>query len=443
MLRRTFLQAAALGTRCVLAAAPARKPNLLLVVTDQWRGQALPGAGSDLQAPALGRLIAEGIGFSRCYTACPQSGPARAALLSGRFPHACGVPENNIQLPLDQPTLSVALQEAGYRTAYIGKWELDGAEDPGFVPPGPRRRGFDYWAAFNRGDRYYQSRYFRDRPEPILGQGYEPDYQTDFAIDFIKQNRQNAFFLFLSWGPPHPPRNPPDRVAGLYEAAKISVRGNVPEELVSRVQAEYAAYYAICSALDENLGRLLNVLDSENLRDDTIVVFTSTSGAMLGSQGLEDAGAPFEESLRIPLLLRYPRIGKAGTVREDLMVSSVNLAPTLLSLCGLAVPGAMQGSNLAPGFAGQEAVFAEGKLRTAEEWRAVVRGLDKLVVNREMEPTYLYNLGQDPLELENLAHNLTHNADQQRTKDELTALLKKWMQLTQFRMDASGLKKRS
>ena len=441
MLRRTFLQTAAVGAGW-LTAAPERKPNLVLVVSDQWRGQELPGDGSYLRAPALRRLMEEGVSFSRAYTACPQSGPARAALLSGRFPHACGVPENNIQLPLDQPTLSLALQQAGYKTAFIGKWELDGSGDPGFVPPGPRRRGFDYWAAYNRGDRYYQSRYFRDRPEPILAKGFEPDYQTDLAVDFIKQNRENAFFLFLSWGPPHPPRIPPDRVAGLYEPSKLNLRGNVPEELTSRVQDEYAMYYAVCSALDENLDRLLDALDRENLRDDTIVVFTSTSGSMLGSQGLEDTGVAFEEALRIPLVLRYPRLGKAGIVREDLLVSIVDLAPTLLSLCGLALPGEMQGRNLAPGFAGQEAMFAEGKLRTAEEWRAVVRGLDKLVVNREMEATYLYNLGQDPLELENLVPNLSRNG-QQRTKDELTALLRKWMQLTQFRMDASGLKKRS
>jgi len=438
LLRRTFLQAAALAPG-FLAGASERKPNLLLVLTDQWRGQASPGAGSDLHAPALGRLMDEGITFPRCYTACPQSGPARAALLSGRFPHANGVTEDNIPMPLDQPSLSAALAEAGYRTGYIGKWELDGAADPGFVPPGPRRRGFEDWAAFNRGNRFYDSRYFRDRAEPILAKGFEPDYQTDLAIDFIQRNRRSPFFLFLSWGPPHPPRNPPERTADLYTPAKLTVRENVPEELLARAQTEYAAYYALCTALDENLNRLLNALDSENLRDDTIVVFTSTSGAMLGSHGLEDQSFPYEEILRVPLLLRYPRLGKAGIVRDDVMISIVDLAPTLLSLCGLPSPTEMQGSNLAPGFAGQEAVFAEGQLRTADEWRGVVRGLDKLVVNREMEATYLFNLGQDPLELENLAHA----GGQERKRDELTALLRKWMRQTQFQTDASGLKKRS
>lgn len=342
-------------------------------------------------------------------------------------------------MPLEQATLSMAFQEAaaGYRTGYIGKWGLDGADDPGFVPPGPRRRGFDYWAAFNRGNRFYSSRYFRDRAEPILATGFEPDYQTDLAIDFIQlsqQNRQNPFFLVLSWGPPHPPRNPPERTADLYPPKRLTVRGNVPEELESLAQIEYAAYYAVCTALDQCLGRLLDALDGANLRDDTIVVFTSTSGAMLASHGLEDTGLPYEECLRVPLILRYPRLGKAGTVRDDLLVSNVDVAPTLLSMCGLMLPAEVQGMNLAPGFTGQEAVFSETK-----EWRAVVRGLDKLVVNRELEATDLYNLGQDPLEQENLAHSPPH----QRKKDELTALLREWMRRTQFKMDASGLKKRT
>ena len=432
------MQAAALGPG-FLATASERRPNVLFVLTDQWRGQSFPGVSSDLQAPALRRLAEEGITFTRGYTACPQSGPARAALLSGRFPHACGVPDNDIRLPLDQPSLSSALQQAGYRTGFIGKWGLDGAEDPGFVPPGPRRRGFDYWAAFNRGNRYYESRYFGDRAEPILIRGFEPDYQTDLAIEFIQESRQNPFLLFLSWGPPHPPWNPPERTADLYAPSKLNLRGNVPEELESRARDEYAAYYSMCSALDENLGRLLSAVDTNNLRDNTIVVFTSTSGTMLGSHGLEDTGFPYEESLRIPLLVRYPRLGKAGVIRDDVLVSSVDLAPTLLSLCGLTAPNETQGTNLAPGLAGQEAVFAEGRLRTAEEWRAVIRGLDKLVVNRETNATYLFNLGQDPLELVNLASISGH----ERKKDELAALLKEWMRRTNFQMDASGLKKRS
>src|SRR5580704_6507423 len=227
----------------------------------------MPGGNSDLRAPSLSRLAEEGIVFPRCYTACPQSSPARAALLTGRYPHAAGVFEDNIPMPLEQATLSTAFLEAaaGYRTGYIGKWGLDGVDDPGFVPPGPRRRGFEYWAAFNRGNRFYQSRYFRDRAEPILATGFEPDYQTDLAIDFIKQNRRNPFFLVLSWGPPHPPRNPPERTADLYTPAKLTVRENVPEELASLAQSEYAAYYAVCTALDQCLGRLLDALGSVNL----------------------------------------------------------------------------------------------------------------------------------------------------------------------------------
>ena len=424
--------------------AASRQPNVLFIVADQWRAQALPTAGNrDLHAPNLERLAREGMQFNRAYAAYPLCTPSRAALITGCFPHACGVPRDDVQLTLGQPTLSGQLKEAGYRTGYIGEWRLDGKESPGYVPPGPRRRGFDYWAAFNRGNRFFDSVYFRDRPEPIRAAGYTPDYQTGLAVEFIEQNKQNLFFLFLSWGPPHPPRNPPARTAKLYMPDQLQLRGNVPTEIEARVRNEYADYYAICTALDEDLGRLLNALDKHDLAADTIVVFTSDHGDMLGSQGLEDKNLPYEESARIPLLIRYPGHLKPGIQRDDLMISNVDLMPTVLSLCGASVPGDVQGRNLVAAMmrtegGGQESVLCEGKLGSAEEWRMVVRGLDKLVVDTRLDVTHLFNLGQDPLETDNLARDPALELK----RDELKALLKEWMRRTEDRMDASGLKKR-
>jgi arylsulfatase A-like enzyme len=165
---------------------------------------------------------------------------------------------------------------------------------------------------------------------------------------------------------------------------------------------------------------------------------------MLGSQGLEDANVPFEESVRVPLLIRYPRELKAGVQREDILVSNVDLMPTLLSLCGVPVPRDVQGKDLS--FAlmhgqagGQESVFAEGKLGAPDEWRMLVRGLDKLVVDSNLEVTHLFNLGQDPFELENLAREIS----QELKRNELKALLNDWMRRTGDRVDTSGLKKRT
>ena len=169
--RRTLLGVAA--TTGVQAQRP-RKPNLLFVVADAWRGVALPSAGDpNLRAPNLARLGREGADCRRTYTSYPVCCPSRAAMLTGKFPHAAGVTRNHALLPLAQPTMSAALKQAGYRTGYIGKWHLDGEENPGFVPP-QRRRGFDYWAAYNVQHQHFGSVYFRDTPVPIPTPGSSP-----------------------------------------------------------------------------------------------------------------------------------------------------------------------------------------------------------------------------------------------------------------------------
>ena len=191
--RRQFLSAA--------AAAPAlpRKPNVLFILADQWRAQTLPSAGDpDLIAPNLARLAREGVTFTRTYVSNPVSTPSRAALMTGRFPHACRMPHNDLLLPIEEKCIAQQLKQAGYSTGYIGKWHLDGEARPGFVPPGPHRRGFDYWAAFNRGHFYYNSTYYLDEDKPIRREGFEPDYQTDLAVDFIEKHKAGPFCLYVS-----------------------------------------------------------------------------------------------------------------------------------------------------------------------------------------------------------------------------------------------------
>ena len=402
--------------------APHRKPNVLLLLADQWRAQTLPGTAPGLRAPNLARLAAEGLQFNRCYATFPLCAPSRASILTGLYPHVCGVTSDTSPLPPDQPSLARELKAAGYRTGYIGEWHLDGPASPGFVPPGPRRHGFDYWAAFNRGNRYTDSIYFRDRPEPIHVSGFEPDDQTALAIEFLKQNRTAPFFLYVSWGPPHPPR------AVKLENPDVRLRANVPEELEDRARDGYASYYALCAAIDANLGRLLTALDDLRLAADTIVVFTSDHGDMLTSHGLEDKNVPYEESARVPLLLRYPPHIAPGSI-DDHVTSNVTLMPRILTLCGEEVE--KRGER-------PESVYVQGKLGEKDEWRMLVRGLDKLVIDREFNVTAQYNLGSDPYELENLATDPAHEL----RRDELKAVLKDAMRRAGDKMDTSGLKRR-
>jgi arylsulfatase A-like enzyme len=433
--RREFLKSAGAlaGARIASSAAPARKPNILFILPGGWRAQHLD---DDLRLPNLEALAKQGTQFERLYSCYPLAAPARAALVTGRFPSVCGVPRDGVRLPIDQPSIADQLRRAGYRTGYIGEWLLDGVEEPGFVPPGPRRHGFEYWAAFNRGHRYFDSIYFHDTLQPIRPTGFEPDYQTDLAIDFIKQSGSKPFYLFLAWGPPHPPLKPvPDRFAQLYDPREIRLRANVPPEQEVSARDNYAHYYVLCSILDHNLGRLVGALGDQHLAENTIVVLTSDSGDMLSSHGLEADNQPFEEAVRVPLIIRYPATGTAGS-KNDALVSTVDLMPTLLRFCGVDIPEGVQGLDVS---AHRESVYSSGKLGEPEEWRMVVRGLDKLVVDRELSVTHLYNLGQDPFEMENLARDVS----QDLKRDELKALLKDWMRRSGDGMDPSGLKKRA
>ncbi|MCP5115395.1 MAG: sulfatase-like hydrolase/transferase, partial [bacterium] len=169
--RRDFLRHTAAGAATLSGRARAqgsRRPNILLLIADQWRGQALESADDpNLLVPNLTRLASEGLQLARTYTANPAGSPSRAAILTGKLPHMCDVTRDNVRLPVEQTTIAEVLSGAGYTTGYIGKWHLDGPDDPGFVPPGGRRQGFEHWAAFNRGHRYFNGSYFRDEERPV------------------------------------------------------------------------------------------------------------------------------------------------------------------------------------------------------------------------------------------------------------------------------------
>ena len=410
--RREFLKTAAfLATGRAAWPAPARKPNVLFLLASQLRAPALEMEGeSGLRTPNLDLLAKQGTRSDRLYASCPVASPSRAALITGRYPFASGVTRDAVRLPVDQPSIAEQLKSAGYETGFIGQWLLDGFQERDGVPPGPRRHGFHYWAA---------------------SAGPEPDNQTGLAIDFLKRNRQNPFYLFLSWGPV--PRTK------LNGSPSVHLRANVPP---GYNPAHLASYYAMCSSLNDNLGRLMRALDEQHLAEDTIVVFTSDYGDMLGSHGLEGGNVAFEESVRVPLVVRYPRQTEAGR-RHEFPLSNVDLVPSLLGLCGLPSPDGTQGQDLSALLtSGQgphpESVYCLGKLGAAAEWRMVVRALDKLVVDRDLNITHLYNLGTDPYEIK----NLSQDAAQELKRDALKALLKDWMRRTADRTDPSGLKKR-
>jgi len=442
MTRRRFLETLLASTGGLGVARAARRlPNIVFMIAGGWRGPTWPGVDEELEAPNLARLTAEGAWFTRAYTANPEPGPGRAAILTGLYPHACGVFTDGDRISEDAATLAEILAEVGYESGFVGHWRLDGRAVPGYVPPGPRRHGFTYWAAANRVRRYYDAPYFLDSPEPRTASGFEPEFQARLAAKFMEKQRQNPFFLCLAWGPPAGPRLAPPRFRELYRERRFSLRLNVPAESAPAVQQALAEYYAMCSALDACVGLVLDSLEESGAGGDTIVVFTSDSGDMLGSHGLQGARIFYEEAVRVPLVIRYPAAIAAGAVHH-LPVSTTDIVPTVLYLAGFRMSG-LPGRNLAGVIEGgevkgPESVYCQGRLGSRSEWRMVVRGFDKVVADREMRITHLYNLSRDPYEMENLAGEKPFR----RTRDEMRAILRDWMRRAADKILPSGLKVR-
>jgi arylsulfatase A-like enzyme len=222
--------------------------------------------------------------------------------------------------------------------------------------------------------------------------------------------------------------------AGGPAPGPVHLRGNVPSAKVPSERGEVANFYGGCKNIDSALGEILGALDKLNLAQDTVIAFTSDCGQQLGSHGLDGGEVPFEESVRIPLAIRYPR--KLQPEARDL-ASQVDIMPTLLALCGMEIPEGAQGQDLF-GKTPSEVVFAEGKFGEADEWRMLVRGYDKIVATPKGEVIHLFNLAEDPYELTDLARD----AAQKLKLASLKAQLQVEMKRLGDGMDPSGLRKR-
>jgi len=402
------------------------------------RAQALGVMGNqDVRTPHLDRLASEGVLFENTLANSPVCSPARAVMLTGKYAHRNGMIANDLRLREEEITLAELFQQAGYATGFIGKWHLDGGPRlPGFVPPGPRRQGFQFWAANECSHRHFDNTYFRDTDQPLKMDRFEPEVWTDLAIEFLQARAKDArpFFLMIGMGPPHDPYGAPEKYMKLYDPAKLAMRPNWKSAPNVPGPKQIAAYYAAITAIDEQVGRLLEELNRLGLAEDTIVWFTSDHGDMLGSHGLPLKRKPFEESIRVPGILRYPRRIR-GPRREPALFSHVDFAPTFLSLCGLRAPSFMQGRDLSGIALGKEkrgpdsvyfqifGPYAPGRVPAG--WRGV-RTQRYMYARFRERPWVLFDLASDPFELKNLAED--PGAGQ--ILAEMEARLKEWMRRT-------------
>ena len=404
--------------------------NIVFVFSDQHRACTTSIEGADVRTPHLERMAAEGVVCRNAISNIPVCTPWRAAFLTGQYPLTNGIFLNDLTLRTDRPTLGTCLRDAGYRTGYIGKWHLDGNRRAAFTPPGPRRQGWDYWAVLNCTHRYSDSRYYlNDDDTPRTWEGYDAIAQTDLALDFIRDSvaEDQPFALVLSWGPPHNPYGDvPDEYLAEYPSDDIEVRPNCPDP----DRQDLSGYYAHVTALDEQLGRIQDSLEQEGLMDDTIFVYTSDHGDMVGSQGEQRKQKPWDESVRVPFVIRFPGQVQGGTSLSK-PINVVDLMPTLLGLCGIPIPETVEGRNLGPLLRGEEpdgdgaaltmciTPFAE---YTGLPWRGV-RTSRYTYARRLDGPWLLYDNDSDPHQMNNLIDDVAHRSLRDALEDQLQQLL--------------------
>jgi len=404
-------------------------PNIVFVFADQMRAHTTGFSGSQVRSPYMDRMASEGVVFETAVANVPVCTPWRAAFLSGQYPLSTGMFMNDVRMPTNIPTFGTALRDAGYDTAYIGKWHLDGPERSGFTPPGPRRQGFDFWAVGNCTHNYHESIYYRDTPEPLYWDGYDAEGQTTVALDYIRSHgKDNPFALVLSWGPPHNPyRMLPERYLNMYSPEDIDVRPNCPEPDFG----DLTGYYAHVTALDDQLARIGGTLEHEGLLDNTIFVFTSDHGDMLGSQGRQRKQHPWDESVMVPFVMRCPvQVSPGHRITSPFNV--VDILPTLLSLAGVPIPGTAQGRDHAPAvrgepFEGNDAAYTMSIAPFAEYRGQPWRGLrtERYTYARNLDgPWLLYDNQEDPYQL----NNLTGRSDGGGLQQEMDFLLQGLMQ---------------
>jgi arylsulfatase A-like enzyme len=419
------------------------QPNVVFIFSDQHRAQAAGYAGDpNAQTPVMDRLAASSLNFTTAVSAAPVCCPYRACLLTGQYPLTHGVFVNDVNLAHRSVTLADAFAGAGYATAYIGKWHLDGHGRSSFIPP-ERHLGFDFWRVLECSHNYNESYYYADGdPAVQLWPGYDAEGQTRAAQAYIREHSTRAlekpFLLVLSWGPPHNPyQTAPQQFKDRYHPRGIALRPNVPETHAGTAREQLAGYYAHISALDQYLGEIQQTIVEAGISEDTIFVYTSDHGDMLWSQGEQRKQRPWDESILVPFLLSYPALfGNAGQ-NIPIPFNSPDIMPTLLGLCGIAVPPSVEGHNYAPYLRGETGAYNEGALieciHTFGEWvpqtsasAREYRGLRTqryTYVRDRGGPWLLYDNQQDPFQLHNRCGDAQYANEQARLDGLLLHML--------------------
>lgn len=453
-----------------------RQPNILFIMSDDHAAHAISAYGSQVnETPQIDRIANEGARFDNCFCTNSICAPSRAVILSGVHSHLNGVLTLADRFDGAQDTFPKRLQETGYQTAIFGKWHLGHGEE---ADP----TGFDRWAVLPGQGLYHDPAFFV-MGERVQLEGYATDLITDYALDWLRgRDRKRPFMAMVHHKAPHRPWEPDDKHQHLYEdidiplpptfdddytnrsnAAKnakmriesdlypVDLKEDVPEGLTPaeekrwKYQRYIKDYLRCVASIDDNVGRILDYLDEQGLTDDTVVIYTSDQGFFLGDHGWYDKRFMYEESLRMPFLIRYPREIPAGSVIEA-MVTNLDFAPTFLDYAGLEATERMQGRSCRDIAAGEPAPEDWPTAMYYRYWMHLahhnvpahygIRTLDhKLIyyygealgttesIDEPTEPEWeLFDLKADPMELRSVYGDPAYAEVQQALKDELYRL---------------------
>lgn len=430
---------------CSLTAAgqPPVRPNIVFILVDDLRWDELGIAGHPyIRTPNIDRVGKEGALFRNAFMTTPLCSPSRASFLTGQYAHTHGITDNVDRSAASHRlvTFPRLLQQSGYATAFIGKWHMGNDDTP--------RPGFERWVSF-KGQGTYLNPEINEDGQTVKPAGYITDILTGYAVEFIKRRHAKPFLVYLAHKAIHPEVTqhndgsvkladserfiPAARHQNLYAGQTIPHRpnyrrapqgkpalqrqiGNLPplgaatgtrdESILERQRT--------LLAIEDGVGAILKALQETGQLDNTVIIFTSDNGYFYGEHGLSvERRLAYEESIRMPLLVRYPRAIKAGTVRAEFALN-LDLAPTLLELAGVAVPNTMQGRSLVPLLKGQPTAWRNSFLveyysdkvfpRIVQMGYQAVRNKRwKYIRYRELEGMdELYDLQTDPYEMKNL-----------------------------------------